>query len=408
MYAVLKIAITLSLVVFLLNRKVKMGNAMLAGSGVLLVLSGLNLAHLQNAVLDTATNPNTWEIVLALYFVMCLEYQLRCGGIVDGLMAAARKVLRSDRVLLALMPAFLGFLPSLGGAIFSAPLVENASKSYNLSGETKTAINYWFRHVWEFTNPILASMLLASQLAGIPLNTLISSMIWVTVFAALIGWLFFLTPLRGGDKTAQTDHAGEQDDTSGYYYAALAAGPILANFFLVVALKLSASLSMALVVVSMVLILRQSFGDIKAMLIHAFDSKLLWGIVAILFFQNILRQTGAIEDIAVLLNNLAVSNAVIIGAIAFVAGILTGTSQGFIALTFPFIAVMAPGDVGLASFAFVLGVAGQMLSPAHLCLLVTLDYFKADFIKTLRPIALLELIMVGAACVVSRMPNLFT
>jgi uncharacterized protein len=49
------------------------------------------------------------------------------------------------------MPAFLGFLPSLGGAIFSAPLVEAAGKPYDLSPERKTAINYWFRHVWEYT-----------------------------------------------------------------------------------------------------------------------------------------------------------------------------------------------------------------------------------------------------------------
>jgi integral membrane protein (TIGR00529 family) len=221
MYAVLKIVVTLAVAVCLLNRKVEMGNAMLAGSGVLLLLSGLQAAHLQTAVVQTVTDPSTWEIVLALYFVMCLEYQLRCGGIVDGLMATARKVLRSDRMLLALMPAFLGFLPSLGGAIFSAPLVENASKSYNLTGEAKTAINYWFRHIWEFTNPILASMLLASQLAGIPLNTLISSMVWVTALAAIIGWLFFLMPLKTGVEPAQSDNDAAES-ASGYYYVTLA------------------------------------------------------------------------------------------------------------------------------------------------------------------------------------------
>ncbi|MCM0760421.1 hypothetical protein M7775_17845 [Sporomusa sphaeroides DSM 2875] len=30
-----------------------------------------------------------------------------------------------------------------------------------------------------------------------------------------------------------------------------------------------------------------------------------------------------------------------------------------------------------------------LLSPAHLCLLVTLDYFKADFLRTQRSIAML-------------------
>ena len=400
MLAIIKILVTLAIIVILLNRKVKMGNAMLTGATILWLLSGFNLLHMQAAVINTLQSHSTWEIVLALYFVMCLEYQLRTGGIVDGLMTTARRALRSERILLALMPAFLGFLPSLGGAIFSAPLVESASKPYQLTPETKTAINYWFRHIWEYTNPIFTGMLLASQLSNIPLSALIANMAWLTVLATVIGWLFFLTMLKKQAVPAAPAPTGEPPD-HGYYYVALAAGPIVVNFILVVFLDLAASVSMALVVAAMILILRQNLAAIRAMLMHALDRKLLWGIVAILFFQNILRQTGVIADIGVLLNSLAISNAVVIGAIAFIAGILTGTSQGFVAITFPFIAVLSPGDITLAMICFTLGTAGQMLSPAHLCLLVTLDYFKADFLKTLRPVACLELIMVIAVYAVT-------
>ncbi|MGL5514412.1 MAG: DUF401 family protein [Sporomusa sp.] len=401
MFEVLKILITLVVIVLLLNRKIKMGNAMLAGSGVLFLLSGLTAQHLKAAVVTTATSLSTWEIVLALYFVMCLEYQLRVGGIVDGLMETARRRLRSDRALLAIMPAFLGFLPSLGGAVFSAPLVENAGKPYKLSAETKTAINYWFRHVWEYTNPILASLLLASQISNIPLNLLIVNMVWVTVFSIIIGIVFLLLPLKKTNRHVIHPTATSKGGSNGsYYYVCLAAGPVFANFFLVVAMHFPASVSMGLVVLAMAFILRQNLGNIRAMLAHAFDHKLLWGIVSILLFQSVLRQSGTIEEIAMLLNSLAVSKQVIIGTVSFVAGLLTGTTQGFVAIAFPFVAVLAPGDINLAMLAYVLGAAGQMLSPAHLCLLLTLEYFKADFLKTLLPIVLLEAIMVIAACIV--------
>ncbi len=402
MFAVLKIFLTLGLIVFLLNRKVKMGNAMLAGSGLLFILSGLTLQHLGTALKNLVSSYSTWEILFALYFVMCLEHQLRTSGIIDGLMVTSRRLLRSDRILLPLMPAFLGFLPSLGGAIFSAPLVESASKPFNLKAETKTAINYWFRHVWEFSNPIFTSMLLASQLSGIPLSALIANMVWVTALSLVIGWLFFITPLKSRQITPQTAAATDSGGTgdTGYRYIALATGPILVNFVLIVFLKLSAALSMGLVVAAMALILRQPLQEVSAMLRHALDRKLLWGIAGILFFQHILQQSGAVQEIAALLNSLAVSNAVIIGAIAFAGGILTGTAQGFVVITFPFLLALAPGDINLVMFCFVAGSAGQMLSPAHLCLLVTLDYFKADFLKTLRPIAFLEVILVAAAYVV--------
>lgn len=396
MFAVLKVLATLTVIVIALNRKVKMGNAMLAGSTILFILSEPTLAKLATAALRTATSHSTWEILFALYFVMCLEYQFRTGGIIDGLMATARSLLRSDRVLLAMMPAFLGFLPSLGGAIFSAPLVESASKPYSLSAEMKTAINYWFRHVWEYTNPIFTGMLLASQISGLSLNALISHMAWLTVLSAVIGWLLLISPIKKNRPAGNNDATSEAGSTS-YHFLLLATAPIIANFILVVFLKLPASISMALVVGTMILVLRQSLPDIRAMLLHALDSKLLWGIVGILFFQQILQQSGAINEIALLLNAVSIPPTVVIGIIAFVAGLLTGTSQGFVAIAFPFIAVMAPGDLTLAMISFVMGTAGQMLSPAHMCLLVTLDYFNADFLKTLRPVFILNMIMIVAA-----------
>ncbi len=396
MFAVLKVLATLAVIVIALNRKVKMGNAMLAGSAILFILSEPTLAKLANAALRTATSHSTWEILFALYFVMCLEYQFRTGGIIDGLMATARSLLRSDRVLLAMMPAFLGFLPSLGGAIFSAPLVESASKPFSLSAETKTAINYWFRHIWEYTNPIFTGMLLASQISGLSLNALISHTAWLTVLSAVIGWLLLISPLKKNQLSGNTVIISDSGSTS-YHFLLLATAPIIANFILVVFLKMPASISMALVVGAMILVLRQSLTDIRAMLLHALDSKLLWGIVGILFFQQVLQQSGAINEIALLLNAISIPATVVIGIIAFVAGLLTGTSQGFVAIAFPFIAVMAPGDLTLAMISFVMGTAGQMLSPAHMCLLVTLDYFHADFLKTLRPVFILNVIMIVAA-----------
>jgi integral membrane protein (TIGR00529 family) len=397
MLAVIQVLVILAVIVFLLNRKVTMALAMLAGSAVLFLWTGPTVAKLADAAYTTVTTSSTWEIILALFFVMCLEYQLRTGGIIDGLMAAARKIFRSERVLLVIMPSFLGFLPSLGGAIFSAPLVESAGKTYGLSADAKTTVNYWFRHVWEFSNPIFTGMLLASQLSGFTLSELVISMSWITVFCLVIGWIFLIAPLRPLDG-APPPPARQPGDPSARRAVALALGPILANFVLVVAFKLSAAVSMAVVVAAMALILRQDAAAVGATLRRALDGRMLWGILSILFFQNILRLSGLVTDITALLNSIAIPAGVIVGVIAFVGGLLTGTSQGFVAICFPFIALLAPGDMSMVMIAFVAGEAGHMLSPAHMCLLVTLDYFDADFLRSLKPIFLLETALIAFAC----------
>ena len=398
MSSVLIICVSLVTIVLLINRKVHLGLAMLAGSGIIFFATGPTLAKLTAAVWRTATGWATWEIMLALYFVMCLEFQLRTSGIIDGLLAASRKIFRSDRFLLALMPAFLGFLPSLGGAIFSAPLVENAARPFAITPERKTAINFWFRHVWEFTNPIMTGMLLASQLSGIALGDLAYHMLWVTGLTIVIGWILLIAPLRPAEP--DTRPAATEADRSNKRYLVLAAGPILANFMLVVLFRLSAALSMAVVVTAMTFILRRKVADVRAMLAHALDGRLLWGIASIMLFQQVLSGAGIMGDIATLLGAMAVPATVVIGIVSFLGGLLTGTSQGFVAIAFPFIALLAPGDMNLVLVCFVLGMAGEMLSPVHLCLLVTLDYFKADFLRSLRPIAALEVVVVAATCAV--------
>ena len=51
----------------------------------------------------------------------------------------------------------------------------------------------------------------------------------------------------------------------------------------------------------------------------------------------------------------------------------------------PIVAAIAPGNLDLLSIALVCGVGGQLLTPTHMCLIITLNYFKADFFKTLWP-----------------------
>ena len=82
---------------------------------------------------------------------------------------------------------------------------------------------------------------------------------------------------------------------------------------------------------------------------------------------------------------------VIIACVSLIIGILTGMSQGHVAIVMPIVAAMGTGDLNLAGVAMAFGVAGQMLTPTHVCLIVTVDYFKADLLRTLKPILLCEI-----------------
>ncbi len=421
MLIIIKMFTVLALMVFLLKRKVPFGHAMLASTILLFLVTNPDIHNLFFAIHKTMIKPDTWFMLITLYFVMCLEHLLRTSGILKDFTASARKLFGSDRVLLGFMPAFLGFLPSLGGAIFSAPLVKEAGQRYQLSPERLTAINYWFRHIWEFTNPILPAILLASQLTKIPVGTLIANQFILTVAAAVIGIAVLLlgkpyrNPLpvgaavslaKGAQTTCRQDTntaealASSEDQASnqlGHFSAVrsilLAAGPIFLNILLVVVFNMNTALALGLVLAGMALILKLHKDQIKDMFLSSFDYHIQWGVINILLFQQMLDVTGTIDQIVMVFEGTAIPVAAVISITAFVVGLLVGSPQGFVAVSFPLVLPLAQGSLDVVAISYTAGLFGTMTSPAHLCQIVSLQYYKADFFKSLLPIIFMEILL---------------
>lgn len=91
---------------------------------------------------------------------------------------------------------------------FSAPLVDTCDEGKNINPELKSAINFWFRHPWEFWSPLFPGPLLVMEIAG--LSTL--EFLWVglplSVIAAAAGYLFLLQPIPTGQRPAKREQSG--------------------------------------------------------------------------------------------------------------------------------------------------------------------------------------------------------
>jgi hypothetical protein len=60
-------------------------------------------------------------------------------------------------------------------------------------------------------------------------------------------------------------------------------------------------------------------------------------------------------------------------------GMLTGLTVGFVGSTFPLLISISGGaPLSNMTLAFAAGFIGVLLSPVHLCLVLTKEYFKAD------------------------------
>ena len=386
-------AIALAIIIVLLRFKLQIGVCMLASGLFIWALRSASPFSLAQAFYETFTLARTYDIIFALYFVMCLEIELRLSGALQDMVKALRRLCSDVKILLAAMPAFLGLLPSVGGARFSAPIVAELSERLNISPEHKAAINFWFRHLFEFSSPIIPGMIMACSIAGVTFGEFISHLCWVTVLAIAVGWLILIRPIKTSAARRVSESAAEiRHERDGLILALL---PVTAVFIVVVFFKLNASIATGLVVLAWVFVLaavKRPVG-VKKIFLGAFDWKMTLNICCILYFIQILSVTEVLGEIVAAFQASPLPVPVIIACVSLIIGVLTGMSQGHVAIVMPIVAAMGTGDLNLAGVAMAFGVAGQMLTPTHVCLIVTVDYFKADLLGTLKLVLLGEVIM---------------
>lgn len=251
-------------------------------------------------------------------------------------------------------------------------------------------------------SPIIPGMILGCAVANISVSDLVVHLAWMAVVAFLAGWFVLIRPLRFTDRRMKREHTPESRRRH-IREISLAIGPVLVNVILMLVFDVSAGLAMGIVTVLMipVLHLMKRPVPVRDIFVGALDWKLLVNVTCILYFISVLTEAGILDEMIRAFQSTDLPTPVIIAAVSTVVGILTGMSQGHAAIVMPIVAGIAPGDLNLAGIVMVFGVAGQMITPTHVCLMVTVDYFKSDFFKTLAPIVLLEAIILTIFSVVT-------
>jgi hypothetical protein len=108
-----------------------------------------------------------------------------------------------------------------------------------------------------------------------------------------------------------------------------------------------------------------------------------------MIFKTIMTESQAVSQVRDELMAYKIPVLLVIMILPFVSGIITGVAMGFVGASFPLIiplfpAIQAFDYMALAALAYAFGYMGMMLSPVHLCLLVSKDYYKASLTKSYR------------------------
>lgn len=354
--------------VLMLREKYRIGTVLLSASGLLALLYMLSPQQMFKISAAAVTNPTTIKLGLSLTLIRVLELVLRENNVLSEMMEASKSLFRNRKLVIVSMPLLIGTLPSLGGAYFSAPMVDESTKGLKMSQEEKGFINFWFRHPWEYVLPLYPGLLLASAISGIDLRSLILANLPYALTILVTGFLLSMRKVRGNAEFSKVSRTG-----------LLSFLPLAAIIILVMAFKVE--LHLALIVLTAGLFIFYKYGILRILsaLKHGFALDVILLVLGVMLLKELMEGTGAVRNLGEFFMSTGIPVMPLLFILPFISGFLTGVTVGSVGSTFPLILHLLHGSpVGAVSFAFASAYLGVLLSPVHVCLIVTREYFNAD------------------------------
>ncbi len=384
----LKVALAFMLMLAGIRLRLRLWAAILAGGLALGLLFGLPLWRWPGTALGGVIQAQSLRLAGIVGLIMVLSECMEKTGQAGRLLESLAGRLRRPALRLVFFPILMGLLPMPGGAVFSAPMVRGASAGLPVSEKDRALVNYWFRHIWELAWPLYPGLILGASLAGLPVTEVAGAMALTPLLMLGLGWWFILRPLPLADAPAP--EAGPVPPLRQALRHALPLVTVIAGAMgcegILVALGQDTGFELgvlAALVMALAVCAVQNRGRIRPALRaidYAHVGDMLLVVAAIFAFKETLLTAGVVQELA----GVAGGGAALLAAtllLPFVMGFVSGINVAFVGSTFPLILAMLD-QAGLAhqTLAYVVlgmysGFTGVMVSPIHICFILTCQYF---------------------------------
>ncbi len=401
-----KLIVVFLLIVIALRRKLSVGLTLLGAGIITALLYQLPISVLLNGYWELVQSRPFIFLTTVVILITILGSLLKELTFLEKLAASCRSLKGGNRTAVSILPGMIGLMPMPGGALLSAPLVDNVLQDGDYPADLKLVTNYWFRHIFEFFWPVYAGIILTEAITGLPIYKVSLLQFPLTILMATIGLFFFVRRIsrggRGGESTGKA-----------LLGIVRSIWPIVLAITIYGLTKIDLTWAVLISLVALIVVARPSVQAITLSLKKGFSPNLILLVFGILSFQMVVELVGAVESITKLATSYHLPEELIIFIVCFTIGILTGMVSAYVGLGYTLLAgflyqpEIVPSNI---FFAYLSGFVGIMLSPSHVCLILTIDYFKTDLMMVYRRLAVPMLLLVGFAYLIYLSPwgQLFT
>jgi len=380
------------LIVILIRLKVPVGLTLFATSTLLTLLefgfSAKFIIPFQQTLLDI----KTWILVATIMLVITLGDILSKKGYLERMVDALKSYV-SPQTVARVAPAMIGLLPMPGGAMVSAPIVEEITRGSKASPEAKTALNFWWRHIWEPVWPLYQSVILAAAILDVTVWQVVFICYPITIACIAAGLITIFLPLPKSKVRSGNIRLFIKEMIYSMW-------PVI--FIMLSGLIFKLDLIISLLALYAVLLSTRVVSF--KMVVRSFKKEFSFDVILIflggLTMMNVIESGQAAVKTMAALQAWGIPIDLIVFALPFLVGLLTGLTAAYVGVGFPIVssAFILTGGIDSGIFlAYAGGLMGIMVSPVHLCLVLTKKYFRAGFkgiFKILIPVIIVTSVIV--------------
>jgi hypothetical protein len=386
------------LIPLMIRKGFKLSHAILAVTLSISIFSGLGLFKLGETLMGVVLDQYSRDTILTVAVIGILGNLLKQYGILQKIVDSLLGLITSKKIIMMIIPSMIGIMSVPGGAVLSAPFINNIGEELHIVPARRAAINLIYRHIAMFLFPFVSVLMFVK--AAIPqLNVykVIGFGLPFVVGTVFIGYMLFMRGKGNGEKRERELSFKKLLDlviiTSPIYMS------VVIN--LITGLPFFVSMFGSIIIVYFL-------SDKKDFLYKAFNSinyNTIILVTAILVLKDIILQ---MDQMLGLINELLMRSQgdirimLIFTLVSFFFGYITGYPTSSLAITLPLLSMMELGSNALHIYTFFLvavSFVGYFYSPLHLCQVLTIGEMKVstgDLYKEYIPYFALQMLLIFA------------
>ncbi len=397
MLSLLGVLLSFIIIIHLIRYKFNFGLSLIAGSILLGVfsLNKIDAIEIPKAMIQASFYSfeknvfftETIELAILMTLIFMLAKLMQETKAITKLIDSLRTIFTKGGTL-GVVPAIYGLMPVPGGALFSAPVVEEEGYEFKLKTDTCNFLNIWFRHIWFPVYPISSNIIIMSALAGITVTSLIFANLisfFVMIVIGVILLSFFIKKYSEDLHKRKRDLNNIKNEGKGLIFII---PPVIPVFFAVFHYIFDFSLirSFIIGVLTSIIVLFYISKTPKSQFFNLVSKSITWKLAVVIFgimiFREIFEVTRSNKAIFSMLEGFNIPAIFMIILLPILLGLVSGYLLCGITLSYPllipFFADTGLSILGFTSIIYMSAFVGYLVSPIHLCNVLSSDFLKTD------------------------------